>query len=254
MLKINEIICSFRLPIINDRFENYIFLDINKFNKPPEASFDNPVKHKKLIIVGDQGTGKTTLDRALAYKAIKLYGVQNVNAVRANNISDLLLYGLNKQLVQFNFVDDYTLATEDKDMIRAYFKIREIWKHIYKITNGLIISVYSLHRFHASLKEIRGTANVVIIKSDSISEYDHRIIKSYIGEEGESDLKLIEAYRDDYPELMDYGIVHTRTGETGLIKYPYTNENCLTNIDMAYKKSIPFADVCLKNSNIRGML
>ena len=235
MLTLQSIEKSFKLPLMNEYFLRYLIPSKHQIDVP-STNFDNPIKHKKIIIFGDTASGKTTLARALNNQYIKAYGVDNVNSIISYNISDVLYFGLNKKLVQFHYIDDYTLSNESKDVISSFFKIRNIWKNNYQANNGLIVSIFGLHRFYSSVTELRSVANLILVKSDSINPYDHSLIKKYIGQDGIDDLSLLEEYKEDYPSLKDYSIFHTRSKQTGLVKFPQVKEDNLTDVKILINK------------------
>jgi hypothetical protein len=231
MLSAEEIISNFKLNLMNDYFIGYLFPEVSLLKQEPKNEFDNPIIHKKVILFSDQGGGKTTLARSLADKAANIYGITNFNGVVSSSIEKLLLYGLNQQLIQFHYLEDYTLSEEDTMIMKAYFKIRNLWKKESNVNNGFIFSLYGIHRFHSSMTEIRSSANAIIVRSDSINPYDHSVIKEFIGEDGIHDLKIIEEYRDYITELKEYSIFRSRGGDVGLIKFPLVPTNYLKDVN-----------------------
>jgi len=225
-----DIIKKLKLPLSNDYFDDYLFPDISIINKVPSNDYDNAIIHKKIINYGDTGTGKSSLARSLVEKLVNKYGVDNVNAVESNSIENAILYGLNNKPIQVHILEDFTLKDESRDTLRSYFRIRNIWKKEYNRSNGLIVSIFNLHRFYSSMVEVRSTANVLIIRSDSINPYDHSHLKKMIGDDGINDLRILEELRDNYPELKDYSPFRTRSKLVGLLKLPLSKVNYVNDV------------------------
>ena len=171
----------FNLDIDNSYFFSYIFPDIESLPLPLDNR-DNPIIHKKIIVFGDQGSGKSILFRSLVAKAIETYGEENVNAVishREDSLFSLLCWGFDDKIVQIHISDDFTIDNTPKWVLKQYFRSRHIWKSQYSISRGYILSIFSVHRFMSMSKEIRSGANAVLIKSMSLNPYDNNIIIMY---------------------------------------------------------------------------
>jgi len=240
----------FSLQLDNEYFLNYIFPDIKIITKVSKIEDDNPVKHRKLIIYGDQGEGKSILIRSLVNEAIIKYGEDKINAVSSKNLTaleDLMLYGFDNKLIQIQVAEDITLEDISKETLRQYFRIRHIWKEQLKVDNGLIVSIFSLHRFHGGNKEIRSTAHSVVIRDDSLNPYDHSVIKNFVKEPGLEDLHLLEEYRESYPELKNYSIFSTRTKKVGLIFFPPIVKNNIKDISNDARKYSTFERLARRN-------
>ncbi len=119
VLTIGDITNSLRLPVMNDYFLQYILPDITELNKQSKNNFDNPIKHKKIVIFADIGSGKSSLMRAINGKVINKYKIDNVNSVISSDIESLIIHGLDKKLIQYHAIDDYTLVKENVDVILA---------------------------------------------------------------------------------------------------------------------------------------
>jgi len=222
----------FYLPCDNEYFIRYLFPSVEAIKMVPETKYrTNAIKHKRVILFSAQGSGKTELVRSIAEEAVRIYGRRNVNPVMIKgDLMSILSTGLNRKLVQLVFVDDFTIDETPTLALKAYFNIRHLWSKMINRNYGLIVTIFAQHRFHSSSKEIRSTADVVIIRDDSLNPFDHSLIKRFIGEAGLSDLHLIQEYRDLYPVLKNYSIFRTRTGRVGLIYFPMAKENYLRRV------------------------
>ena len=239
------------MPVINEYFEKYIFPNINTFNKVPSESYDTASKLKAIILSGDIGSGKSTLARKFSEIAVNKYGIENVNSIISTNIEDAVLYGLDNKLVQLQIIEDFTLKKETNEMVRLYLQIRKIWKNIYNKPNGLIISIFNLHRFHSSIKEIRGTSKAFIARTDSLSEYDHNFINRMLQLEGSDSLKVLEEAETigNIEELKNYSLCRTRTGVIGLLNYPPPQINYVVDVNVL-KEKYTFVDQLFRRKEI----
>jgi len=222
----------FNLDIDNDYFFSYIFPKLESLPTPIDEN-DNPIVHKKIIVFGDQGSGKSILFRSLVAKAVELYGEENVNAVishRGDSLLNLLSWGYDNKPVQIQIADDFTLDNTPEWVLKQYFRSRHIWRAQYKVTHGYILSIFSVHRFMSMSKEIRSGANAVLVKSMSLNPYDNNVIKRYIGDVGVEDLRIIEELSDNNPHLKSFTPYYVRTGRRAILCLPPSKENFITNI------------------------
>ena len=222
----------FALPIDNDYFLSYIFPSEDIIKRVPIQEYDvNAIIHKKVVVFCDQGEGKTSLVRAIVEKGVEQYGEANVNAVSSKGgLGELMSYGFDDKLVQIHFTDDFTLKKQDTTTIIDYFNLRHRWKEKIQRSCGLIVSIFGLHRFHSSQMEVRSTANVVVVRNDSINPYDHNVIKRFIGEKGVKDLNEMEKWRERFDELKSYSVYRTRTGRSGLLYFPLAEHDYLRDV------------------------
>jgi len=224
----------FNLQCRNSYFLSQILPGMDVITNTPETPYEkNSIIHKNILLYATQGSGKTETIRSLVEEIVNKYGKDNVNAVissGSNSLEDLMVFGLDNKLIQVQVADDFTLQEVPKEVIKAYFKIRHIWYKRIKRPFGYILSIFSLHRFHSGAKEIRSTADAVLIRDDSLNPYDHSVIKGFIGEYGLEDLHFIEENRDLHPVLKSYSIFATRTKRVGLVYFPLASKNHLREI------------------------
>ncbi len=240
----------FNLDVDNGYFFSYMFPNIESLPEPIDES-DNPIIHKKMIVFGDQGSGKSILFRSLVAKAVDIYGEENVNAVvshKGDSLLELLSWGYDEKPIQIQIADDFTLDNTPDWVLKQYFRSRHIWKAQYNVKRGCIISIFSVHRFFSMSKEIRSGANAVLVKSMSLNPYDKNVIKRYIGQEGIEDLRIIEELADNNPQLKSFTPYYVRTGRRALLCLPPSKDNFIINI-IDKRRRIP-NDIAIKLKKI----
>jgi len=218
--------------LVNEDFFKMLFPNKKIIERKPDINYEsNNIIFKNFIIFGYQGSGKTTTVNALGYYANKKYGKDNVNcAVSENGDLDLLLrWGLKPVLVNILFADNVTLRPLEKETLMRYFRIRHLFKQRYNLSNGYILSLISLHRFHSVPVELRTTIDGIIIKDSSLNPYDRSVLKRFIGQDFLDFLEEIYLERDSRPELKRYSIFISK-GVSGLISLPLVKENYLRDV------------------------
>lgn len=134
--------------------------------KPTVKYETNNIIMYNALQYGHMGTGKTETCRSIVEQAVSYYGEENVNAVGSEgDLNGLLLRGFDNKLVQIMVIDDATLARIDDDDIRNYFRIRHIYKEKTGKSNGFILTIFNVHRFHSIQTELRSSIDVALWRS-----------------------------------------------------------------------------------------
>uniref|UniRef100_A0A6H1ZZG1 Uncharacterized protein n=1 Tax=viral metagenome TaxID=1070528 RepID=A0A6H1ZZG1_9ZZZZ len=188
----------------------------------PKTSYvTNSILFKSVLIYGKIGSGKSEIYRSFVEKAVKKYGIENVNAqyvTKGKYLRYLLEYGLDNKLIQCLFVDDATLSKIPKDVMEDYFRIRHKW---YELTNrpyGYILSFIAAHRFYGVHLSLRSDNDTYIFLTSPTSPFDRSVTKKYIGEEGIARLQFFEEQRSKRlnSKYKSYSIFNAR-GQTGTL-------------------------------------
>jgi len=208
------------LKVDNETFLSYFLPPLSQL--PTPVAGENAIVHKKLLIFGDQGSGKTSLAKGIVNEAYKRYGARSVNAVRSSRgqLEKLLAYGFDNKPVQIHIADDFTLDETPRAILKQYFKCRHIWRAQLGAKHGYILSIFNIHRFHSSSKEIRSSANGVLAKSLSLNPYDVSFLKRLLGSDGVEDLKVIEEASETSPKAKGFSVYYIRTGRKGILFLP----------------------------------
>jgi len=151
--------------------------------KAKSLPYSNNVIFKNIVIYGYPGSGKTTLANSMVEMAVNKYGSRNVNA-RMDEDGGLgkLIDSLDKKLVNILFSDNTTLVKQDKKVLSDYFKMRNIYKHMFDTNYGYILSIIALHRYHGIPIELRTCLDGIIFRDTSLNPYDRRIIEQFTGD------------------------------------------------------------------------
>lgn len=187
------------------------------------------------------GIGKTEIVRSFVEKAVKKYGIENVNAryiPKGEYLPYLLKYGLDKKLIQILFTDNATLSRIPDNVIENYFTLRHIW---YKKTNrpyGYILSFIAAHRFFGCNKCLRTDNDVYIFLNSPTSPFDVSITKRYLGEEGIARLEYYEKERNKRinSKYKQYSLFNAR-GQVGIHISKLAKENYLEEVSIPIYQS-----------------
>ena len=217
---------------INRLFYRFLFPTKRDILRKPRVSYDyNNIIFKNIIIFGYQGSGKTSTANAIASVAVKRYGERNVNAVMSEegDLNLLMNYGLQDKLVNILFADNLTLRKLNRSELMEYFRIRHKAKNSLGMSNGYILSMLALHRFHSIPVELRTNMDALIVKDSSMNPYDRNILKKFIGKEHLDMLDYISINRDHNPKLKALSIFCNKS-IVGVIKLPLCRRSYLSNI------------------------
>jgi energy-coupling factor transporter ATP-binding protein EcfA2 len=133
------------------------------------------------MIMGTQGSGKTTLARVLALTLARKYGASNVTfALQVGGVRELLGYATKQPSKAWILVgEDLTLAKIPKTDLNQFFQVRHLIQQHTGIREGLAVTVFNSHTFHGIDKNLRDTFDMLILKSIPTNPYDRGILKRY---------------------------------------------------------------------------
>jgi len=215
--------------LINKEFFDYIFPSRRDILRRPKVKYDvNNVIFKNIIIFGFQGSGKTVTVNSIAGQAVKKYGPENVNArvSEDGDLGALIRWSLRPTLVNLLFSDNTTLRKLDRQELMDYFRVRHIFKNRFGLSNGYILSIISLHRFHSVPIELRTTIDGILAKNSSMNPYDKNILQRFIGPESLEFLEKITGEAERKPSLKRFSIFKGRN-IFGLVSLPIAKKDYL---------------------------
>jgi len=149
------------------------------------------VAFRSFLIVGTMESGKTSLLRYLAKKAIEKYGPENINIIGSNKFH-ILIDKMDNRPVQLLFMDDafrHGKKLSDEE-IANLFEIRHVYERKGNLS-GLIIVGAVIQDFFAVEKKLRTNINVFFIKSFPSVGYDKNTYKKEFSSEGYRFLKRL---------------------------------------------------------------
>src|SRR2546428_8334686 len=131
---------------ILELFEHHLPQSIKAFRNPRTA-WENAIEYRSALIIGEQGSGKTTLARTLAYELTRKYGGSNVFAgLQVGGIDALLEYGTRVQSkVWFLVGEDLSLAKIRKSTLSAFFQVRNLIMERTGLNKGLAVTALNSH-------------------------------------------------------------------------------------------------------------
>ncbi len=197
---------------------------------------DNAIVHRKVLVVGSMGKGKSTLIRALALETKNQYSSFQGFIERAS------LYGTLHDGVEsiaecwFFGVDDLTLARIDPIDVNNYYQIRHLIARKTGLRNGLVVTAMGVHRFHGLDVNLGSEFDQLWVKSLPDRPHDRAVILSYFDHVpvykrrngGSCVCKACEFERMGEPN--NKALVRLSTGESHIVDVPYPQRNVLTDL------------------------
>ncbi|SRR6266566_74942 len=142
---------------------------------------DNAIEYRNIMLLGAQGSGKTTTAQALAWALGQKYGITNtVFAIQIAGIDRLL--SIPTKIPGRCWIlaaEDITLARIPKNDINQFFQVRHLIERFTGLREGMAVTILNSHTFHGLDKNLRDTFNALIIKSVPTNPYDRGILKRY---------------------------------------------------------------------------
>jgi len=183
------------------------------------ALWQNSIEYRNILVIGDQGSGKTTLDEALAYAlalryhapmktcmAIQMAGIDALLDVAArNNASAYMLVG-----------SDLTLAKIPKEQINRFFQVRHFIHDGAHVDRAIVVTSLESHTLFGIDKNLRTTFSMLFVKSIPTNPYDRSLLKRYV------DPELLNAFESAHKadECMIWDPQHAPHGVLATIRTP----------------------------------
>jgi len=142
---------------------------------------DNALEYRNLMLLGSQGSGKTTTIQGLALALGRKYGLdKTVFAIQVAGIDRLLAIPTRIACKCWLLcAEDVTLAKVPLTDLNRFFQVRHLIEQNTGLREGMAVTVFNTHTFHGLNKNLRDTFNALIIKSVPTNPYDRSILKRY---------------------------------------------------------------------------
>ena len=142
---------------------------------------DNAIEYRNIMLLGSQGSGKTTTAQALAWVLGRKYGMSNVVfAIQVAGIDRLLdVPTRTPGRCWLLCAEDITPAKIPRSRINQFFQVRHLIQQYTGLREGMCVTVFNSHTFHGLEKNLRDTFDALIIKSVPTNPYDRSILKRY---------------------------------------------------------------------------
>ncbi len=158
---------------IIDLFEGHLPQSVENMRKP-KTSCEN------LLIIGEQGSGKTTLARTLAYALTLRYGTHVFSGIEVGGIGALLEYGTRVQSpVRFLVGEDLTLQKIPSVQLSAFFQVRNLIMQRTRLNQGSVVTSFNSHTLFGIERNLRTAFSMLIVKSTPANPYDRSLLKRY---------------------------------------------------------------------------
>ena len=190
----------------------------------------NAIVQLTILIYGKQGSGKTTLIQTIVEHIASRYGLENVNAVWSKANLDILLgRGIADKLVNVLCCEDITLRRFKTETLAEFFNIRHRVHALTKRRNGLVINIFTLHRYFGIKIELRTEHDLLLFKSAPNNPYDRSAIKRFLGEYYLSEYsKIVDDRKTDVSKL---GLTAFYTGnKKGIVDFPKAEKNYVVEL------------------------
>ena len=176
----------------------------------PRNSEDNAIEYRNVMLLGSQGSGKTTTAQALAWLLGRKYGLTSTRfALQVDGIDMLLLVPTKvPSRCWLLSAEDITLAKIPKTDLNRFFQVRHLIPQYTGLREGMAVTVFNSHTFHGLEKNLRDTFDALIIKSVPTNPYDRSILKRYF------DGRFLDQFSEEW--RLDKCLVWTPRNPHGL--------------------------------------
>ncbi len=147
----------------------------------PQNPWENAIEYHNLLIIGEQGSGKTTLARTLALALKQRYGDSSTFCgIQVGGLGALLEYGTRVHgSVWFLVGEDLTLSRIPRQFVSAFFQVRSLIMARTGLNRGLVVTAFNSHTLFGIERNLRTTFNMLILKSIPANPYDRGLLKRY---------------------------------------------------------------------------
>ena len=167
-----------------DLFDAHIPKRITDFLQP-RGPLDNAIEYRSILIIGEQGSGKTTLARSFAYGLGQRYGNANVLfALQVAGIAELLNYATRQPSSVWLLVgEDLTVSKIPKPTLAEFFQVRTLIMARTGLQRGLVVTAFNSHTLFGIERNLRTAFQMLILKSMPTNPYDRGLLKRYFAPE-----------------------------------------------------------------------
>src|SRR5207245_8907642 len=110
--------------------------------RPPQFEWQNAIEYRNILVIGDQGSGKTTIDQALAYAlALRYANARFYASIEQGGIAGLLADCTRYSADAYILVGaDLTLAKIPKSVTQAWFEVRHLIQQATGLRRGIVLT------------------------------------------------------------------------------------------------------------------
>lgn len=176
-LTMNEMFPKYKLRDITEEVDKRFFLRIPKSG--------GQVAKASMLVVGDQGCGKSVQLVYYYDKACKIYGKENINTIYTDDIR-VALDLLDDKPVQLVIVDDAMTNASSREVfsqteiIKVYNRSRHVYMERLDGKEGLILYIWAWQRF-GELDPAFRQGNVLVFKSGIAEPRERLAIEGFLG-------------------------------------------------------------------------
>ena len=167
----------------------------------PQFEWQNAIEYRNILVIGDQGSGKTTIDQALAYSLAQRYrAARYCAAIEHGGIAGLLIDCTRYTADAYMLVGaDLTLARIPRRLGQAFFEVRHLIQQFTGLRRGIVLTSLESHTMFGIEKNLRTSMTMIFVKTVPTNPYDRSLLKRYI------DPKLLDHFEmvsESNPQLV----------------------------------------------------
>jgi hypothetical protein len=153
------------------------------------------------LVIGYQGSGKTTIDQALAYALGQRYAhARYYAAIEHGGIAGLLNDVQRYAADGYMLVGaDLTLAKIPRSVTQSWFEVRNLIQQATGVRRAIVVTSLEGHTMFGIEKNLRTSVTMMFVKSVPANPYDRSLLKRYF------DPKLLEHFEsvcESNPQLV----------------------------------------------------
>lgn len=183
-------------PVLPDGVELFLKTIPGPFELRVRLPWQNSIEYRNLLVIGDQGSGKSTLTEALAYGLGLKYWNHPICAAKERAGLGALIAKSSYLRAEAYFLigADLTLARIPRNHINAFFHIRHLIKQNSGISKGIVITGLETHTLFGIDKNLRASFSM-FVKTVPTNPYDRGILRRYVDSQLLSDFE--QRYQGD---------------------------------------------------------